>query len=280
MSASHRKCEKITEKLGKSLKNSVSGPFSQCRLSLSCFLKEFFSPHYSGAKRPPKMNPRMKGQMKIFHVGSHQFRESLRELLRELWFSHCSSRETPFREWDFPFRELFFELRELLREHPGTLPELREWPFRSESVFPEIGGARRLLIYVCHFWESETVEANRVAAMNPPIDDTDPIRKFSSDPGSHTHLQNPAEFSSKGVADTEFQYRPHIVDTVSYGHDCGRRFCGHHFRDLYFQGALKGTNLRGQTKPKRRVSLIFADSRPFLENTASIWETQIFAEDR
>ena len=27
--------------------------------------------------------------MKIFHVGSHQFRESLRELLRELWLSYA-----------------------------------------------------------------------------------------------------------------------------------------------------------------------------------------------
>ena len=125
--------------------------------------------------------------MKSFHVGSHQFRESLRELLRELWFSHCTirtsestpypdtcekyrdtppisiaillqkyasswqkvahtppicitirlpfvsryfcrnirvrgrwdnphtSRETPFREWDFAFGELFSELRELLQ---------------------------------------------------------------------------------------------------------------------------------------------------------------------
>ena len=35
-----------------------------------------------------------------------------------------------------------------------------------------------------------------------------------------------------------------------------------------FQGALKGTNLRGQTEPKRRFSLIFADSRLFLENDA------------
>ena len=51
----------------------------------------------------------------------------------------------PFREWDFSSRELFFELRELLREYPGTLPELREWPFRSESVFPEIGVVPRLL---------------------------------------------------------------------------------------------------------------------------------------
>ena len=84
--------------------------------------------------------------MKIFHVGSHQFWESLRELLRELWFSYCSSREIPFREWNFVFRERNFEFRELLREYPGTLRELREWPFHSESVFPEIGVVPRLLI--------------------------------------------------------------------------------------------------------------------------------------
>ena len=34
------------------------------------------------------------------------------------------------------------------------------------------------------------------------------------------------------------------------------------------QGTLKGTNLRGQTEPKRRFSLIFADSRLFIENKA------------
>ena len=34
------------------------------------------------------------------------------------------------------------------------------------------------------------------------------------------------------------------------------------------QGALKGTNIRGQTEPKRRFSLIFADSRLSLENKA------------
>ena len=67
--------------------------------------------------------------MKIFQAGSHQFRESLRELLRELWFSYCSSREMPFREWNFVFREWNFEFRELLREYPGTLREFREWPF-------------------------------------------------------------------------------------------------------------------------------------------------------
>ena len=44
-----------------------------------------------------KNAPRMEGQMKIFQAGSQKFRESLRELLRELWFSYCSSRGMPFR---------------------------------------------------------------------------------------------------------------------------------------------------------------------------------------
>ena len=50
-------------------------------------------------------------------------------------------------------------------------------------------------------------------------------------------------------------------------------------KPLASQGVLKGTNLRGQTEPKRRSSLSFADSRLFLENKA-FGETQIFAENR
>ena len=51
------------------------------------------------------------------------------------------------------------------------------------------------------------------------------------------------------------------------------------------QGALKGTNLRGQTEPKRRFSLIFADSRLFLEtkhlgNADFRRNPLIFAENR
>ena len=95
------------------------------------------------------------GQMQIFPVGSHQFRESLRELLRELWFPYCSSREMPFPEWDLSFRELLSEFRELLREYPGTLRELREWPFHSERVFPDIGVVPRLLKYVPAMEQSE-----------------------------------------------------------------------------------------------------------------------------
>ena len=41
--------------------------------------------------------------------------------------------------------EITVELRELLLEHPATLPELREWPFHSEIVFPEIGVVPKLL---------------------------------------------------------------------------------------------------------------------------------------
>ena len=78
-------------------------------------------------------------------------------------------------------------------------------------------------------WESEMVAANRVAAINPPIDDTDPIRKFSIDPGSHTDLQNPAEFSPKGKPIRNFSIDP----TSSIRTRCGRRFCGRHFRDFW-----------------------------------------------
>ena len=40
---------------------------------------------------------------------------------------------------EFPIPRAFF------LEYPGTLRELREWPFHSESVFPEIGVVPRLL---------------------------------------------------------------------------------------------------------------------------------------
>ena len=57
------------------------------------------------------------------------------------------------------------------------------------------------------------MSANRVAAINPPIEDTDPIRKFSIDFGSPHGPAKPSRILSKREADTEFQDRPHIVDT-------------------------------------------------------------------
>ena len=59
--------------------------------------------------------------------------------------SYCSSREMPFREWNFAFRKSVSELRELLREYPRTLRELREWPSHSKSIFLAIGMAPSLL---------------------------------------------------------------------------------------------------------------------------------------
>ena len=59
-----------------------------------------------------------------------------------------------------------------------------------------------------HVWKSETVAANRVAAINPPNDDTDPMRNFSIDPGIHTNVQNSAEFSQKGKPIRTFSIDP------------------------------------------------------------------------
>ena len=130
-----RKSTKMTEMAGVT---PAKWPFAKSTVLTTLILGA--SPLARGDHPNSRKNaPRMEGQMKIFHVGSRQFRESLRELLRELWVSYCSSREMPFREWNFAFRESLFEFRELLREYPGTLPELREWPFHSESVFSKIG---------------------------------------------------------------------------------------------------------------------------------------------
>ena len=45
----------------------------------------------------------------------------------------------------------------------------------------------------------------------PLVDDTDPIREFSIDPGSYG-LAKPNRSLSEGEAHTEYQYRPQIVD--------------------------------------------------------------------
>ena len=50
--------------------------------------------------------------------------------------------------------------------------------------------------------------ANRVVAINSPIDDTDPIRKFNVDPGSQMDKHNPAEFSPKAKLIRNFSIDP------------------------------------------------------------------------
>ena len=63
-----------------------------------------------------------------------------------------------------------------------------------------------------------------------------PYRRYGPDteiqyrPREPQGLAKTSRILSKREADTEFQYRPHIVDTDT---DCGRHFCGRHFRDSY-----------------------------------------------
>ena len=65
--------------------------------------------------------------------------KSLQELLRELWFSYCSSHETPFREWDLSFRELLFELREVLREYPELSESSENGLLTPRASFLKLG---------------------------------------------------------------------------------------------------------------------------------------------
>ena len=63
-----------------------------------------------------------------------------------------------------------------------------------------------------------------------------PYRRYGPDteiqyrPRKPHGLAKPSRILTKREADTEFQYRPHIVDTDI---DCGRHFCRRHFRDSY-----------------------------------------------
>ena len=56
----------------------------------------------------------------------------------------------------------------------------------------------------------------------------DPSKSIQHRPHKSHGLAKPSRILSNREADTDYQYRPHIVDTDD---DCGRRFCGHHFVD-------------------------------------------------
>ena len=74
-----------------------------------------------------------------------------------------------------------FQFRELLREYPGTLRELREWPLHSESFFPEIGVVPRLLRVrfqtpnsgsfsgLTEFWRANSVSSSQPTIGNSRI---------------------------------------------------------------------------------------------------------------
>ena len=82
-----------------------------------------------------KNSPRMEGQIKIFHVGSHQFQESLRELLRELWFSCCSSHGMPFRERNLCIPRMEFRIPRVAPRIPRNSPRAPRMAFSLRERF-------------------------------------------------------------------------------------------------------------------------------------------------
>ena len=124
--------------------------------------------------------------------------------------SYCSSREMPFREWNFAFRESRSEFRDL----------------RIENGVGKQGYGNR-----------------------PPIDDRNRYGNSVSTPytsktnGTTRPQLTRHDRESKRKADTEIQYRPRIVDTDI---DCGPRFCGPRFRDSY-ESCSENTPERSQS---------------------------------
>ena len=82
----------------------------------------------------------MLAQRKIFHVGSHQFPESLRELLRELWFSYCSSRGISYSENGISYSENGISNSESCSENTPELSESSEnGLFTPRAFFLKLG---------------------------------------------------------------------------------------------------------------------------------------------
>ena len=126
-----------------------------------------------------------------------------KDVHRQVWEGFCLVKDWIGRTRDFCGLEGGQGLR-----HPINGVRARN-PSSQSCDYPFLPGlASRWVLH--SIWESETVAANGVAAINPPIDDTDPIWKFSIDPGSHTDLQKPVEFSPK-----EKPIRNFSVDTTS-----------------------------------------------------------------
>ena len=78
--------------------------------------------------------------MKMFQLGSHHFRESLRELLRELWFSHRSSRGTFHSENGIFHSEHCFLNSESCSENNPELSQISEnGLFARRAFFLKLG---------------------------------------------------------------------------------------------------------------------------------------------
>ena len=120
---------------------------------------------------------------------------------------------------------------------------------------------------------------NRGTAIAPPIDDRSPIRKFSIDclDASKTKEQTQPQVTryckeSRRKADTEFQYRPRIVDTEI---DCGPRFCGPRFRDCYLKNAAISADFAAKLATKLEMLDFVICKRSFLFRDCGFWGAQV-----
>ena len=107
--------------------------------------------------------------------------------------------------WNFitmlsaPLRSVFFFCL-------GEVGQTKDFRVRGVGV-PGVPGSSLLSVLQVHLGIGNG-GGKQGHGNQPPIDDTDPIRKFSIDPGSHTDLQNPAEFSPKGKPIRNFSIDP------------------------------------------------------------------------
>ena len=76
-------------------------------------------------------------------------------------------------------------------------------------------------------------------------------------------LAKPSRILSKREADTEFQYRPHIVNTDI---DCGRHFCGCHFRDSYVWPCIHVAGVTEQVSSSCRCKPMLRSDSPVHRN--------------
>ena len=177
-----------------------------------------------------------------------------------------------------------------IKKHPDN-PSITRWPrfgsdrlrFVYRPVFSSGSSLRfgRFLPHTpCIIAQNHSENRKRCRQTGSrPIDDTDPVGKFSIDPGSHTDLQNPAEFSPKGKPIRKFSIDPtssirtSIADAVLA--DASTLMSGDFpliCAELAFPRKLVGISLWNPHQSERRRSSLLNEWGPFC--VGSLWGPQ------
>ena len=113
-------------------------------------------------------------------------------------------------------------------------PPLTKTPFGSPKIsFHQMAPTFEHLMFVVSLCFLLPTSRNRKRCRQTGSGQSTPVSTIRtrygnsvSTPGA-TRTGKNKQNSLQKEADTEFQYRPHIIDTDT---DCGRHFCGRHFR--------------------------------------------------